>query len=536
MPATRIAAATISLTVSSAPGSGISVFAFMLARRPGSNGRPGGTRTPNLRFWRPLLCQLSYWPAISVRLFNDFRHHAGADRATTLTDGEPEPVLHGDRRDQLHLHLHVVARHHHLGTLRQLHRARHVRRAEVELRPVTLEERRVTTALLLRQDVHLGLELRVRRDRTRLRQHLAALHLVTLRAPEQHPHVVARLTLVQQLPEHLHARAGGLRRILDTHDLHLVTHLDDAPLDTARDHRAATRNREHILHRHQKITVNRPLRLRNVVVHRINELVDRRYADVRLVTLERLQRRARHDRRVVTRKLVGRQKIANLHLHQLEQLLVVNHVRLVQVHHDVGHTHLARQQNVLARLRHRTVRSTHHQNRTVHLRRTRDHVLHVVSVTRAVHVRVVALLALVLHVRRGNRDTTCLLLRRIVDLVVSPYLTTKLLGHHLRHRSRQSRLAVVHVTNRAYVHVGLRSLKLLFRHLCLPFSRAFETNQLRSKRTCHRGVGKACVSAPDRGDPVALLEFSLGRGQRTPRLSFSFAAGPSLPARRLTAV
>src|SRR5438105_475178 len=27
-----------------------------------SCGRPRGTRTHNLRFWRPLLCQLSYWP------------------------------------------------------------------------------------------------------------------------------------------------------------------------------------------------------------------------------------------------------------------------------------------------------------------------------------------------------------------------------------------------------------------------------------------------------------------------------------------
>ena len=25
-------------------------------------GRPGGNRTPNPRFWRPVLCQLSYWP------------------------------------------------------------------------------------------------------------------------------------------------------------------------------------------------------------------------------------------------------------------------------------------------------------------------------------------------------------------------------------------------------------------------------------------------------------------------------------------
>src|SRR5438105_7207425 len=27
-------------------------------------GRPRGARTPNLRFWRPLLYQLSYWPLI----------------------------------------------------------------------------------------------------------------------------------------------------------------------------------------------------------------------------------------------------------------------------------------------------------------------------------------------------------------------------------------------------------------------------------------------------------------------------------------
>ena len=26
------------------------------------SGRPGGTRTPNLRFWRPMLYQLSHWP------------------------------------------------------------------------------------------------------------------------------------------------------------------------------------------------------------------------------------------------------------------------------------------------------------------------------------------------------------------------------------------------------------------------------------------------------------------------------------------
>src|SRR5262249_56225218 len=29
-------------------------------------GRPGGNRTPNPRFWRPVLCQLSYWPTASL--------------------------------------------------------------------------------------------------------------------------------------------------------------------------------------------------------------------------------------------------------------------------------------------------------------------------------------------------------------------------------------------------------------------------------------------------------------------------------------
>ena len=73
---------------------------------------------------------------------------------------------------------------------------------------------------------------------------------------------------------------------------------------------------------------------------------------------------------------------------------------------------------MLARLRHRAVRRRHHQNRAVHLRRARDHVLHVVRVPRTVHVRVVPRSRLVLHVRRRNRDAARLLFRRLVDLVI----------------------------------------------------------------------------------------------------------------------
>ena len=82
-----------------------------------------------------------------------------------------------------------------------------------------------------------------------------------------------------------------------------------------------------------------------------------------------------------------------------------------------GTLHLTGQKDVLARLRHRTVRGRNHQDRSVHLRRTRDHVLYVVRVTRAVHVGVVTVIRLVLHVGRRDRDPTLALLRSLVDIV-----------------------------------------------------------------------------------------------------------------------
>jgi hypothetical protein len=72
---------------------------------------------------------------------------------------------------------------------------------------------------------------------------------------------------------------------------------------------------------------------------------------------------------------------------------------------------------VLAGLRHRAVGGGDHQDRAVHLRGTGDHVLDVVGVTRAVDVRVVPLLGLVLDVRDRDRDAALLLLLRVVDLV-----------------------------------------------------------------------------------------------------------------------
>src|SRR3954451_23215214 len=166
-------------------------------------------------------------------LLDDADDGAGTDGPATLADGEALADLEGDRGDQLDAHLDVVAGHDHLGALGQPDGARDVRRAQVELGPVAVVERRVPATLLLRQDVDLRRELRVRLDRARLGQDLATLDLLALDAAQEAPDVVAGLAGVQRLSEHLDAGHDHLARGVDAHDLDLVADLDDAALDPA---------------------------------------------------------------------------------------------------------------------------------------------------------------------------------------------------------------------------------------------------------------------------------------------------------------
>ena len=137
--------------------------------------------------------------------------------------------------------------------------------------------------------------------------------------------------------------------------------------------------------------------------------------------LQRRQRRAADDRRVVAVELVLAQELADFHLHQVEHLRVFHRVALVQEHDDVVQTDLTREQHVLARLRHHAVERAHHQDRAVHLRRAGDHVLDVVGVAGAVDVRVVALRRS--RTPRGHRDRHRLrLVADVPPLAMSAYL------------------------------------------------------------------------------------------------------------------
>src|SRR5919197_5102182 len=175
------------------------------------------------------------------KLLQYLGYHPRANRSTALPDREPKAFVHRDRLDQRDLELLVVPGHHHLHALGELHDARDVGRAEVELRPVAVEERRVAAALFLGQAVDLGLELGVRRDRAGLSEPLPALDLLALGPAEKTAAVVPRLPLVEQLPEHLdagHDRLVDLR--VDPDDLHLVADVHAPLLDPARGDGAAT--------------------------------------------------------------------------------------------------------------------------------------------------------------------------------------------------------------------------------------------------------------------------------------------------------
>ena len=325
----------------------------------------------------------------------------------------------------------------------------------------------------------------MRRDRPRNRQNLAPADLRLPHPPQQQSRVVPRLPLIQKLAEHLHARHHRLAVRAHPHDRHRVPLVDHPALDPPRRHRPPARDREHILHRHQERLVHVPHRLRDEGVDRVHQLRDapRRLALAR--RLQRVQRTPRHHRQIIPREPLLAQQLPHLQLHQLQELLVVHHVHLVQEHHDVRHVHLPRQQHVLPRLRHRSVRRAHHQDRPVHLRRTRDHVLHVVRVPRTVHVRVVTVRRLVLHVRRCDRDPALPLFRRLVDLVERDLVPPELLRLRHRDRRRQRRLSVIHVADRPHIYVRLGSLEGLLRHSPPVIGLAVYVAGSRCRLSCH---------------------------------------------------
>ena len=119
----------------------------------------------------------------------------------------------------------LSARHDHFDTVGEDDAAGHVGGPEVELGTVVAEEGSVASALVLGENVDLGLELLVRGDGAGFGNHLAALDFFLLGSPEEETDVVAGLALVEEFPEHLDIGDGGFGGVADSHDFHFFIFL-----------------------------------------------------------------------------------------------------------------------------------------------------------------------------------------------------------------------------------------------------------------------------------------------------------------------
>ena len=369
--------------------------------------------------------------------------------------------------DEVALDGDVVTRHSHLGALGELDRTGNVGGTEVELRTITIEERGVTAALLLGQNVDLAGELGVRGNRTGLAENLAALDVLALDAAEQQTDVVASLAEVHGLTEHLDTGNDGVLGILDADDLDGLVELELTALDTAGSNGTTAGDGHNVLNGHQEREVVVTSRRRDVLVDGLHELADSVHPLG--VALESAQSGTTDDGDVVAGEIVLGEELTGLHLDEVDELVIVDHVAFVQEDDDVGNADLTGEQDVLAGLSHGAVGSGDDQDSAVHLSSTGDHVLDVVSVARAVNVSVVTGSSLVLDVGDGDRNAALALLGSLVDVLERSEVSLAALGlgENLGDGSGQRGLAVVDVTNGADVNMRLSALKLLFGHKAL---------------------------------------------------------------------
>ena len=325
----------------------------------------------------------------------------------------------------------------------------------------------MTATLVLGQDVDLASELGVRGNGTRLAENLAALDLLTLDAAEQQADVVASLAEVHGLAEHLDAGADRGLGLLDTDDLNALVELELTALDTTGSDGTTTGDGHDVLNGHQERLLVVALRRRDVLVNSLHELADGIHP--LLLAVEGAESGTTDDRQVVSRELVLGEEVTGLHLDEVNELLVVDHVALVQEHDDVRNADLTGEQDVLAGLGHRAVGSGDNEDSAVHLGSTGNHVLDVVGVAGAVNVSVVTSGGLVLNVGNGDRNAALALLGSLVDVLEGGEVGLAALGlrQSLGDGSGQGRLTVVNVTDGADVNMRLSALKLFLGHEAL---------------------------------------------------------------------
>ena len=120
---------------------------------------------------------------------------------------------------------------------------------------------------------------------------------------------------------------------------------------------------------------------------------------------------------------------------------------------------------MLTSLGHWAVRGGNHEDGAVHLRGTRDHVFHIVSVSWAVDVCVVTIFGFVFDVGCVDGDTAGLFFRSGVDLIIFFRLGEAFLSEGVGDGRGERSFAVIDVTDGPDVHVRLVPGEVFFSHV-----------------------------------------------------------------------
>ncbi len=373
------------------------------------------------------------------RLIKNLCNLTRTNCTTTFANSETKTYVDSNWVDKFNLDLHVVTRHYHFNSVWERNLTCTVHGTEIELWTIVILEWSVTTTFFLFQHVDRSLETFVRSDNSRVSNHHTTLHILLVDSTEEKTYVVTSHTFRKNLTEHLNTSNDRLSIFTKTKELNFVTYLHNTSLDTACSHCTTTCDREHILNRHQEWLINITNRLLNpsvASIHEFHHLVFPLWN-----TIQSTKSRTADDRSLRLEVILS-EKILHIHLNELKHFFIVNHITLVHEHYKTWHIHLTSKEDVLTSLRHRTIGCSNHDDSTVHLSSTSNHVLHIVGVSRAVHVSVVTFCCLILDVSSVDSDTTLLLFWSIVNLVerLNFLRTEALLMKNLRNRSSKSSL------------------------------------------------------------------------------------------------
>ena len=119
---------------------------------------------------------------------------------------------------------------------------------------------------------------------------------------------------------------------------------------------------------------------------------------------------------------------------------------------------------MFASLWHRTIRRRNHQNRAVHLRRTRNHVFHIIGMTWAIHMGIVAIFSFIFHMRRVDRDTARFFFRCRINFVIGSVFRLASFRQNLGNSRSQRGFSMIHMTNCPNVTMWLIPFKFFFSH------------------------------------------------------------------------